>query len=127
MGYLRPEDPDFGKCMDLRGQSHSLGDYGLADRAEGKFVAVKRHPLITIPSLLSDSINCLQRLKGTDDVSGKGAHTNGHLKGLHERLVEDPPLVSKRASLPSMRTCGPFGCRLTNMGSAGRNGSRTAV
>ena len=43
-----PEDPDFGKSMDLRGQSYSLGDYGLADRA--------RRPLITVPSLLSDSI-----------------------------------------------------------------------
>ena len=84
-----PEDPDFGKSMDLRGQSFSLGDYGLAGRAEGEFVAVKRRPLITVPSLLSDSIN-LQRKKGTDDVSGKEGHTDAPLKGLRESPVEDP-------------------------------------
>ena len=121
-----PEDPDFGKCIDLRVQSYSFGDYGLADRAKGKFVAVKRRPLIKVPSLLSDSINCPQRLKGTDDVSGEEAHTDAPLEGLRERLDEDP-------------TVGEVGCEsaehedvrtvwvLTNMGSAGRNGSRSAV
>ena len=60
-------------------------------RSQGNFVAVKRRPLITVPSLLSDSINCLQRLKGTDDdVSGKEAHTDAPLKGLRERVAEDP-------------------------------------
>ena len=87
--FSDPEDPDFGKSMDLRGQSYSPGNYGLADRAKGNFVAVKRRPLITVPSLLFESINCLQRLKGTDDVSGKEAR-DALLKGLRERLAEDP-------------------------------------
>ena len=85
-----PEEPDFGKSMDLGGQSHSLGEYGLADRANGNFVVVKRRPLITVPSLLSDSINCLQRLKGSGDVSGREVHsTDASPKG-RERLAEEP-------------------------------------
>ena len=42
------------------------------------------------PSLLFDSINCLQKLKGTDDVSRKEARTDALLKVLRERLAEDP-------------------------------------
>ena len=66
-----PEDPDFGKSMDLRGMSYASGDCGLADRTKGNFSVVKRRPLSTVPSLLSDSTNCLQKLKGSDDVSRK--------------------------------------------------------
>ena len=77
--------------MDLRGQSSSLEDDGLADRATGNFVVVKRRPLITVPSLLTDSIYFFQRLKGAGDVSQKEAHTtDAPLKGLRERLAEDP-------------------------------------
>ena len=82
------EDPDVGKSMDLRGQSYSPGNHGLADRTEGKFVAVKRRPLSTVSFLQSDSINCLQRLKKTDDVSGR---------------------VSKRASLTCLGRVDPLG------------------
>ena len=87
--FCDPEDPDFEKSMDLRGQSYSLGNFWLADRAKGSFVAVKRRPLTTVPSLLCDSINRLQRLKGSDDVSGREARTGALLKGLRERLAED--------------------------------------
>ena len=65
------ENPDFGRNMDLRGQSYSPRNYGLADPVKDNFAAVKRRPLITVPSLLLDSISCLQKLKGTDDVSGQ--------------------------------------------------------
>ena len=37
-----PEDPDFGKVMDLDGRSSVFGDYGLADRSNGFFSVVKR-------------------------------------------------------------------------------------
>ena len=48
-------------------------------------------------------------------------------KGSVSVWLKTPSLVSKRASLPSMRTCGPFGCRLTSKSSAGRNVSRSTV
>ena len=83
-----PEDPDFGKNMDLRGMSCASGDYGLADRTKGNFSVVKRRPLSTVPYLLSDSIPFLQKLKGSDDVSWKQLHpTSEPLKGLRERLA----------------------------------------
>ena len=63
-----PEDPEFAKIMELGGRSSVSGDYGLADRNSGFFSVVKRRPLTTLPSLLSDSINCLQKLKGTGDT-----------------------------------------------------------
>ena len=62
------------------------GGCGRADRAEGKFVAVKRRPLIPVPSSLSDSTHLLQRPKGTGDVSEQEAHTtDAPLEGLRER------------------------------------------
>ena len=83
-----PEDPNFGKSMGLRALSYASGNYGLADRTEGNFSVVKRRPLNTVPSLLSDSINCLQKLKGSDDVGVKQMHTIGEpLKGVRERLA----------------------------------------
>ena len=37
--FCDPEDPDSGKSMELRGQSYSLGNYGLADCTKGNLVA----------------------------------------------------------------------------------------
>ena len=86
-----PEDPDFGKIMELDGRSSVSGDYGLAERSNGFFSAVKRRSLTTLPSLLSDSINCLQKLKGTGDTVRKQVHAvEERLKGLRERLAADP-------------------------------------
>ena len=77
-----PEDPNFGKSMDLRGLLNASGNYGLADSSYGNFSVIKRRLLNTVPSLLSESINCLQKLMGSDDVSRKQMHTTDEpLKG----------------------------------------------
>ena len=58
-----PEDPEFGKTMELDGRSSVSGDYGLADRNNVFFLSREATPP-DLPSLLSDSINSLQKLKG---------------------------------------------------------------
>ena len=84
--FCDPEDSDFGKSMDLHGLSCSTENHEFANRAKGNFMAVNWHPLITVPALLYDSINCFQRLKGTDDASGKEA-----------------PRISRRSSISARR------------------------
>ena len=63
-----PEDPDFGKSIDLRGISR-VGRLSAGGSHKGHFSVVKRCPLNTVRSLLSGSVNCSQKLKGSDDVS----------------------------------------------------------
>ena len=106
-----PEDPDFGKSVDLRGQSYSLGEHGMADRAFGDFVVGKRRPLITVPSLLSDS--------------GRECTAPVHLsKGVSVLLWNPGEQAGESAEHEDVRL---FGFRLTSMGSTGRNGNRSAV
>ena len=81
-----PEDADFGKIMELDGRSSVSGDYGLADRSNGFFSVLKRHPLTTLPSLLSDSINCLQKLNGPGDIVRKQALSGNKYKPLMSLL-----------------------------------------
>ena len=62
----------------------------LADRNSGFFSVVKRRTLTTLPSLLSDSINYLQKLKGTGDTVRKQVQAvDEPVKGLRERLAAE--------------------------------------
>ena len=82
--------PAFGKIIEVVGQSSVSGHYGLADRNNGFFSVVKRRSLTTLPSLLSDSINYLQKLKGTEDTVRKQVQAVAEpVKGLRERLAAD--------------------------------------
>ena len=54
------------------------------------FSVVKRRPLTALLSLLSDSINYLQKLKGTGDTGRKQVQdVDEPVKGLRERLAAD--------------------------------------
>ena len=90
------------------------------------FSVVKRRPLTALLSLLSDSINYLQKLKGTGDTVRKQVQdVDEPVKGLRERLGTDPPRVTKRSPLLK-RTYELFGSLLTNMDRGGKNGSKSA-
>ena len=121
-----PEDPEFGKLMEFGGRSSVSGDYGLANRNSGFFSVVKRRPLTTLPSLLSDSIHNLQKLKGTGDTVRKQVQAvHEPVKGLRERLVADPT-EGEQTGPPLKRTYELFGSLLTSMDSGGKNGSKSA-
>ena len=118
---------NIGACTYLICVSVSVsGDYGLADRNNGFFSVVKRRSLTTLPSLLSDSINCLKKLKGMGDSIRKqiqavdepveGCVSVWLLKRLRAR--------KRRPSLK--RTYELFGSLLTSMNSGGKNGSKSA-
>ena len=78
-----PEGPDFGKVMELDGWCSVSRDCGLTER--------KRRPMTTLPSLLSDSIKCLQKLKGTGGTVRKQVQVvDEPVKGLREGLAADP-------------------------------------
>ena len=107
-----PEDPDFGKIMKLDGRSSLSGDYGLADRS-----------LTTLPSLLSDSVNSLHKLKGTGDtVRKKSKPLRSLLRGCVSVWLLTPLRVNKWGPLLK-RTYELFGSLLTSMDSDGKNGS----
>ena len=83
------------------GGGYVSGDYGLADRSNGFFSVVKRRLLTTLPSLLSDSINCLQKLKGTGDTVRKQVQAvDEPVEGLRERLAADPTEGEQTGSSP---------------------------
>ena len=87
--------------MELDGRSSSSGDCGLADRSSGFLSVVNRRPLTTLPSLLSDAINCLQKLKGRRDTVRKQVQAvDEPVKGLRERLAADPSEVEQTGSSP---------------------------
>ena len=70
--------------MDLRGLSYASGNYGLAGR-QAASVDQPCRLCCPIPS------TCLQRLKGSDDVSGQQLHTTDEPhKGFRERLAVEP-------------------------------------
>ena len=106
--------------MELDGRSCVSGDCGLADRNNGFFTVVKRRSLTTLPSLLSDSINYLQKLKGMEDTVRKQVQAvDGLVEGLRDRLAADP--IEGEQTGP----CELFGSLLTSMDS-GKNGSKSA-
>ena len=86
--------------MELDGQSSVSGEYGLAERSNGVFKAVKRRSLTTLPSLLSDSVNCLQKLKGTGDTVRQHVQAVEELsRGCVSVWLLTPLRVSKRGLL----------------------------
>ena len=62
---------------------------------------MKRRLLTTLPSLLSDSINYLQKLKGTGDTVRKQIQAVDELvEGLRERLAANPTEGEQTGSSP---------------------------
>ena len=93
------------------------GVYGLADRNNGFFLVVKRRTLTTLPSLLSDFINSLQKLKGTGTRSEKKSKPLMNLLRGSESVWLLTPLRVRKRSLHLKRTYELLGSLWTSMDS----------